>query len=458
MSGLRRALIVLILAELAATVAVHWLVSPSVPLPASELGTQESGLVADMRALEAKHDPGDMQSWVTIGDFYCSFGLLPEAEYCLEQAARLGSLDEDGILLRGNILSRLGRMDEAEPYFRQVIESRGDHTSDAWIQLALDGLRQDDIQQAEQALRQSGRQPIAQLALARILMRTDRAAEALTVLDQLLEDFPGSMRAFQLKSWAHEKLGNPRAARENYELSQRHVQVVSMATPVRQHDEQMHQQYGPGRFMVESGLLEQQGDYAGAVEKVEQAIEQMKPLRRFFHSMRAAQLYLEIDQPRQALRHLRMVLVLDGESAEIWELVGVAWLALGEKEKARLAWLEGTQFRASKFMPANQYLHQSLVDSFAEAGEDALSQHHRGLMHYEKGRLAWRENDLRAALVSFNEATQHLPMHAASWYYLAETRRAENDRQGARAAYQKCLQQDANHGRARVALALLDAE
>ena len=153
-----------------------------------------------------------------------------------------------------------------------------------------------------------------------------------------------------------------------------------------------------------------------------------------------------------------MVLVLDGESAEIWELVGAAWFALGEKEKARLAWLEGTQFRASKFMPANQYLHQSLVDSFAEAGEDALSQHHRGLMHYEKGRLAWRENDLRAALVSFNEATQHLPMHAASWYYLAETRRAENDRQGARAAYQKCLQQDANHGRARVALALLDAE
>ena len=226
MSGLRRVLIVLILVELAATVAVHWLVSPSVPLPVSELGTQESGLVADMRALEAKHDPGEMQSWVTIGDFYCSFGLLPEAEYCLEQAARLGSLDEDGVLLRGNILSRLGRMDEAEPYFRQVIESRGDHTSDAWIQLALDGLRQDDIQQAEQALRQSGRQPIAQLALARILMRTDRVAEALTVLDQLLEDFPGSMRAFQLKSWAYGKLGNSQLARENYELSLRHVQVV----------------------------------------------------------------------------------------------------------------------------------------------------------------------------------------------------------------------------------------
>ena len=458
MSGFRRALIVLILVELAAAVVVHWLLSPPVPLPVSALGTQESGLLTDMQALEAKHDPGDIQSWVTIGDFYCSFGLLPEAEYCLEQAARLGTLDENGILLRGNILSRLGRMDEAEPYFREVIDSRGDRTSDAWIQLALDGLRQEDIQQAEQALRQSARQPIAQLALARLLMRTDRAAEAIAVLDQLLEDFPGSMRAFQLKSWAYEKLGNSQAARENYELSQRHVQIVSMLTPVRQHDEQMHQQYGPGRFMVESGLLEQQGDYAGAVEKVEQAIEQMKPLRRFFHSMRAAQLYLEIDQPRQALRHLRMVLVLDGESAEIWELAGVAWLALGEKENARQAWLEGTKFRAGKFMPANQYLHQKLADSFTETGEEELARRHRGLMHYEKGRLAWRENDLRTALVSFNEATQFLPLHAASWFYLAETRRAENDRQGARTAYLKCLQQNANHGRARVAFELLDAE
>jgi tetratricopeptide (TPR) repeat protein len=458
MSRLRRILIGLVLVELAATAALLLLVSPAAPLPVSEHGTQELGLVEDLRAVEAKHEPGEMQSWLKIGDFYCSFGLLPEAEYCLEQAALLGSLDEDGILLRGIILSRLGRIDEARQYFRQVIDSRRDGASDVWIQLALDALRQNDPQQAEQALRQSGNQPIAQLALARLLMRTERAAEAITVLDRLLEDVPGSLRALQLKSWAHERLGHSREARENYELSLRHVQVISMLTPVRLHDEQMHQRYGPGRLMVESGRLEQQGNQAGAVEMVEQAIEQMRPLRRFYHSMRAAQLYLETDNPRRALKHLRQVLVLDGESAEIWELVGNAWLALGEKEKAQRAWLEGTRFRASKFMPANQYLHQKLADSFAEAGEDELAQHHRGLMHYEKGRLAWRENDLRTALVSFTEAVNQLPMHASSWYYLAETRRAENDREGARDAYQQCLQQNANHGRARVAMALLDAE
>ena len=250
MSRLRRVLIGLVLVELAATAALLLLVSPVAPLRVSEHGTQELGLVEDLRAVEAKHEPGEMQSWLTIGDFYCSFGLLPEAEYCLEQAALLGSLDEDGILLRGSILSRLGRIDEARKYFRQVIDRRRDGASDVWIQLALDALRQNDPQQAEQALRQSGNQPIARLALARLLMRTDRAAEAITVLDRLLEDVPGSLRALQLKSWAHERLGHPREAREYYELSLRHVQVISMLTPVRLHDEQMHQRYGPGRFMV----------------------------------------------------------------------------------------------------------------------------------------------------------------------------------------------------------------
>ena len=75
--------------------------------------------------------------------------------------------------------------------------------------------------------------------------------------------------------------------------------------------------------------------------------------------------------------------------------MGNAWYALGDKEKARQAWLEGSRFRASKFMPANQYLQRNLAESFAESGDNELARHHTGLMHYETGLLAWRENDLR---------------------------------------------------------------
>ena len=458
MSGLRRALIVLVVVELVSTIGIMLLVSPATPLPVTQLGTQESGLILDMQAVEAQHDPRETQSWVTIGDFYCAFGLLPEAEYCLQEAARLGTLNEDGLLLRGNIISRLGRMEEAEQYFRQVIDFHGERASDAWIQLGLDALRRNDPKQAEKALRQSGDQPVAMLALARLLMRTDRATEALILLDRILELYPGSLRALQLKSWACEALGDDQGARENYELSLRHVQVISMLTPVRQHDEEMHQQHGPGRFLFESGRMEQRGDQAAAVDLVEQAIEAMKPLRRSYYSMRAAQLYLEIDRPKPALRHLRLVLLIDGETTENWELVGNAWYALGDKQKARQAWLEGTRFRASKFVPANQYLQRNLAEAFTESGESELARYHTGMMHHESGLLAWRKNDLRSALVAFTAAVENVPEHAANWYYLAETRRAENDREGARVAYQQCLQLDANHGRAIDALVLLEAE
>ena len=458
MSGLRRALIVLVVVELASLIGLMLLVSPAAPLPVSQLGTQESGLIEDMQAAEAKHDPQQIQSWVTIGDFYCAFGLLPEAEYCLQEAERLGTLDENGFLLRGNILSRLGRMKEAEKYFRQVIDFQGERASDAWIQLGLDALRRNDPQQAEKALRQSGDQPVAMLALARLLIRTDRAAEAGALLDRILEQYPGSMRALQLKTWACEALGDDRGARENYELSLRHVQIISMLTPVRQHDEEMHQQHGPGRFLFESGKMEQRGDLAAAVDLTEQAIEAMKPLKRPYYSMRAAELYLDINLPKRALKHLRLALIIDGETAENWELVGNAWVALGDKEKARRAWLEGSRFRASKFMPANQYMQRNLAESATESGNNELARHHTGLMHYETGLLAWRENDLRSALVAFTAAVENLPEHAASWYYLAETRRAESDREGARVAYQRCLELNANHGRAIDALALLETE
>jgi tetratricopeptide (TPR) repeat protein len=458
MSGRRLALIVLVLLELGALVAARLLVNPAAALPVSEVGTQEVGLVEDMRALELAHDPGDLQSWITIGDFYCSFGLLPQAEYCLAQAAELGTLDEDGLLLRGNILSRLGRIDEARAYFQQVIEGRGDRVSDAWIQLALDALRKNDPRSAEKALHQCSDQPIAQLALARLLMRTDRAADAVTLLDRMLEKNPSSLRAVQMKGWAYEAMGEDRAAREQYELSLRHVQTISMLTPVRQHDEQMHQQYGPGRFLMESGQREQQGDLAGAIAMMEQGIEASKPLMRSHYSMRIAELELDLDHPRKALKHLRLVMLNDGESAEIWELVGLAWKRLGDEGKARRAWLEGTRLRASKSMSSNLYIHKNLSESFAEAGDDESARRHRGLMHYEQGRLAWRKNDLQSAEVFFAKATIDNPQQAASWFYLAETRRARNDREGARVAYRQCLLLNASHGRAQRGLAILDSE
>jgi Flp pilus assembly protein TadD len=79
-------------------------------------------------------------------------------------------------------------------------------------------------------------------------------------------------------------------------------------------------------------------------------------------------------------------------------------------------------------------------------------------MHYEQGRLAWRKNDLQSAEVFFAKATIDNPQQAASWFYLAETRRARNDREGARVAYRQCLLLNASHGRAQRGLAILDSE
>ena len=455
MTRYRQLVLILLALELLAAVAIRTSAfNRPAALPVSELGIQEDGLLADMRQLEASHDPASPHSWLTMADFYSTFGLLPQAEYCLQQATLLGPLDEDGLMFQGIVLSRMGQLVQAQLSFQAVVDAAGERQQDARVELALVLLRQEDVAAAETALRAAQAEPLIKLALARLLIRTDRAEEAIQLLDQMLERQPGAMCVIQLKGWAYEALGNDRLARQQAELAQRHIQLTEMRTSTRLHERAMHQRYGPGRYLVESGRHEQAGDVAATVASMQAAVEAMKPLWRYHYAMRLAVLQLNQQQAQLALPYLAAVIQVEGESAEMWDLIGDAWQQLEDPQRARKAWLEGTRYKASKSIVVNQLLHQELAESYQLAGDKEQADRHAGLAFFERGRLAWRENDVRQALTSYTEAVGLLPENASCWFHLAETRRAMNDRNGARDAYQQCLELAAEHGRAHLGLSL----
>jgi predicted TPR repeat methyltransferase len=60
-------------------------------------------------------------------------------------------------------------------------------------------------------------------------------------------------------------------------------------------------------------------------------------------------------------------------------------------------------------------------------------------------------------MIELNQAIELVPDSAVAWFYLAETRRLLGDGSGARQAYEKCLQLQPHHGRARRGLMLIGA-
>jgi tetratricopeptide (TPR) repeat protein len=108
-------------------------------------------------------------------------------------------------------------------------------------------------------------------------------------------------------------------------------------------------------------------------------------------------------------------------------------------------------------MIVNVTVREKLAILYRNANKMQLANHHRGLSHYERGKLAWRENQVAPALAEFEKAAELLDNHAHTWFYLAEARQLQNDDEGAREAYKRCLDIDPDHGRALRRLAQLDS-
>jgi cytochrome c-type biogenesis protein CcmH/NrfG len=70
---------------------------------------------------------------------------------------------------------------------------------------------------------------------------------------------------------------------------------------------------------------------------------------------------------------------------------------------------------------------------------------------------AYRQDRLEAARELLEEAVALAPGEARSWYYLGEIHRAQGSDNDARAAYQRCVALDPDHGRALDRLAESDS-
>jgi tetratricopeptide (TPR) repeat protein len=213
---------------------------------------------------------------------------------------------------------------------------------------------------------------------------------------------------------------------------------------------------GAAEHMTASSMALQKGQFEKAIKEGELALEMVQPLWRpgFAKPMIAA--HLANDEPVKALGYLSKWLIHDGESTRLWELAGDAFLAMGDQNKAEAVWLRGTRVRASKTGQANAEICRKLGQLYQSQGNQKKATIFDARHQYETGKLQWRDNNVREAMVSFTKASDVLVQEEQVWFYLAESQRALNDRTSARESYEKCLLLNKHHGRAIVGLSLVN--
>ncbi len=452
MTRLHWILIALIIAE-TTSVLWGWIGrDPHQPLPVTRLNVLDPTAVEDIRRLESEHRSDNRKDWLDLAAVYRTFGLLPEALFCYEQAEKISPLRPKDHFAWGICLSRFGEIAEAQEHLLNVIAAHHEWQEDAWLQIGLNYLRQEDPEQAEQALRNAKQRPIAKLALARLLSRTGRESESLQLLEELLERYPNGLRIHQLKAWVHQMKGETGPAEYHRERVLRAADSLTTHDRSRQQDDQWFQKIGNGRFFFESLLVEEQGDLRKAIDL---SLVGLKAAWQEDRALRLIYLRLANGEPAKALQACEEFFVRVGESVESLTLAGEALTEMGRTEEAIKVWQRATRYRSSRFVDTNMRVNEKLNMAYQASGEEGKAAQQKGLMRLEKALLMWNRNEVRKSLVEFQGAVEVIPDSVIGWFYLAETRRLLGDGSGAREAYQTCLQLDPQHGRAQRRLAQL---
>lgn len=419
----------------------------------------EEATAGDVRKLEDRilrskggqtsRDPGQ---WFEIAETYRAFGLFPQAEYCYRQLQELAPHDPTYLYHWGIVMDLLGQTTEASKRYREAIKLGGPRLERVpsalaiqycWLAIGQDRLREEQIEPAREALRQAPDLPKAQWLLARVMIRSGDAEKAIPMLDRLLLKNPEILELNEMRAWAAEELGHAEEALRFQDLALRSSRHLERMEPTFQSVQKRRDAMGASAAYHQSIAAEKKGQLEEA------ATLARKSLNASWEEAKAVQL---AKLETMLGRHQKVIEVMkeanerEGASSRTMNVIGVASMMLRDHQQAVDAWEN-----ACRIQPTSGIYHK-LVFAAKARGDRKEAQRYSALEEYFLGRTALEKSDLLTAQRHLETASQGLPDDASISFYLAETRRALGDSAGAVAGYQRCVQINPGHGRARRSL------
>ena len=304
------------------------------------------------------------------------------------------------------------------------------------------GVKDKDVDKAESAFREAGDFLPAQRQLAHLLVRSNRATEAMAILDRLVTLHPNEVTFYQLRARARDALGDSVGAQRDRDRSTQSTDVLP-SDMVTHRLQLQSSQFGLGRHLEECRNLMRAGHLAEAARRLEDyvAMDSRVPILSLLW-----QCEIHRGHAQQALELLQQVEGTMGIRPERISAMGNAQLMLGRADQAVAHWQRAASFKL--FVEP----HFELIRHFERQGDATRVKLHRARMLFAEGMYAWRENQLELARYKLAQSLEHDPGQPHAWYYLGDTLRLLGKSEEARGALERCLNLQPHHGRARAAL------
>jgi Tfp pilus assembly protein PilF len=383
--------------------------------------------------------PSGADGWLELGRAYYAYGFFPAAKACFEKARQGQESSFEPNFLLGVTLARLGDLPAAVNQLNQAI-SLGEVAQRQWAQHELGRcyLRLENAAKAEEAFIAAGNYYLSLAQLAKLKIRSRRAAEAVASLNALARLQPGATELFLLNARAANELHDAKMAqqfRDRAEYNARTFPRDYVAKMV----EETRTKYGAARRVEEARRHIQNKRWNEAAVILREVVEAT-------HGQDATILLagaqLQAGHPEETINLLESMERDRGSMPTAMLLLGDAYLAKGDLAKAKAVWERTAQARSGSA------LHERLASLYEKSGNHELAGQQQALKAQAAGISLLRQGNPNRAKEPLKTAVELDSKLTDAWFYLGECHRVTGDLEAARQAYSKTLGISPQHGRA----------
>ncbi len=458
MTILIRVLLVLCVAEIC--ICGYRLVNVKAPIQPllPEFDFQDPIYQKVLLSLQDKVQHQDQQALLQLGDVLLAHGYYSHAGYHYRQYLDRFPDHMPALFKLAFCLDRTGRIEQSTEKYEQLSSIKADNGEEqrqllnlAEYAIGRNLLRLQETSMAEQAFRNNQDFIPSRVQLVKILIRSDRAADAIPHLEEMLQEVPNSLVLNFWHARALEQMDEQLAALEAYRQVERSAYIIpidfrsSIIKPLRT-------SFGITALLENAGQLFSQGQLNQVSAILLKAFPQ-PPAQITPEYAQALQIRGDLalrEQNAFALEELTSQFQkLNIYNANVINLKAGAAHFQGNRKKTEQLWKE------KSLLEPSEQVYRNLWYLYHSTGREPLAQKMSSRAQQSAGIDLFRKNQPEQADALFLEAIQLDEQNELAWFYHAEMLFYLNNLKAAATAYERTLQLNPWNGRAKRALELI---